>query len=100
MELTATQHKVLVTLAVMFTKNDYTPSSREVCSALDLASTNSLAIHLKALKKKGAVDWEENLSRTVRLTQEAWVFLLGRELASRRENMSRSIIGRLQFTNE
>jgi len=95
-ELTITQHRVLVVIAMRLNQDTYSPSSRDICDVLGLASTNAVAIHLKALKKKGMIAWEDRLSRTVRPTDEGWEYLLGREVANQRVDLTRSIAGRLR----
>ncbi|MBO4848713.1 MAG: transcriptional repressor LexA [Clostridia bacterium] len=45
------------------------PTVREICSALRLKSTSTAHLHLTNLQKEGFVDFDRNLQRTVRLTE-------------------------------
>ena len=48
-------------------QHGYPPSLRELCTALGILSTNGIAVHLKALKRKGIIAWDERKSRTIRV---------------------------------
>lgn len=53
------------------TTKGYSPSVREMQDYMGIASQNGLMCHLKALKKKGYVEWNHCQARSVRLTDEA-----------------------------
>ncbi|MBO4562493.1 MAG: transcriptional repressor LexA [Clostridia bacterium] len=45
------------------------PTVREICTALRLKSTSTAHLHLTNLQKEGFIDFDRNLQRTVRLTE-------------------------------
>lgn len=100
MELTFTQHRVLRALAVLTIKCDFPPSSRDVCDALGLASTNAFVEHARALRKKGAVKWLERKARTIHLTKEGWELLIGDSLTKKMSDMNNEVLEHLRFIDE
>lgn len=44
------------------------PTVREIGSAMGIVSTNGVADHLKALRRRGLLDWPEGRNRSLRLT--------------------------------
>lgn len=46
----------------------YSPTVRELCEILGVASTSTVHWHLANLQERGLVTWEPGLTRTLRLT--------------------------------
>ena len=105
-ELTDRQLEVLRFIATEIEERGYPPTIREIGEALDIASTNGVNDHLKALERKGFLQRDPVKSRALIPTSRAQQ-VLGRQpdnvvsLASRREAQSSSkmveipIIGRV-----
>ena len=68
-ELTDRQRAVLRTIVKSITTHGYPPTLREIGSHLGIRSTNGVADHLKALKKKGYLSQQEMKSRTLTPTR-------------------------------
>lgn len=68
--ITARQREVLDTIERLTAQNTMRPTFREVMEPLGIRSTNGIAVHLKALRTKGLVTWDEKLSRTLRIVQQ------------------------------
>ena len=58
MSLTVQQTKVLDAIRGYWRRHGKPPSIRELMPAIGTESTNAIAGHLKALAKKGAIEWE------------------------------------------
>lgn len=71
-ELTDRQHEVLTTIRVLTQRKRWAPTLKELMAELDLSSTNAMADHLKALQRKGCVDWEPGKSRTLHITARGY----------------------------
>lgn len=65
---TARQREVLAYIARYRALHGYAPTCRELCAHFRWASLNSAACHLKALRRKGALEWSRTQARTVTLT--------------------------------
>ena len=78
LELTDRQLEVLRTLFALTEKRGYAPTIRELGNKLGIESTNAVKDHLKALKKRGLIEWTPNRARTLRLTQRGLDLLLAR----------------------
>ena len=48
-------------------KNGYSPSIRDICTALDIKSTSTVHTCLERLEKKGYIQKENGKSRTLRI---------------------------------
>jgi len=51
-------------------KGDTSPTVREICSALNLKSTSTAHHHLENLRKEGYITSDDNMQRTIRLTDK------------------------------
>jgi repressor LexA len=69
-DLTAAQGKLLATIRKLTELRGYSPTIDELCRESGWASNNAASQHLKALRKKGWVDWDDNLARTLRIIKE------------------------------
>ncbi len=49
--------------------NGYSPTIRELCDLLDLKSTATMYVHLKKMKEKGVLNYQEGCSRTIVLNK-------------------------------
>jgi repressor LexA len=90
--LTDRQLEVLRFIATEIEERGYPPTIREIGEALDIASTNGVNDHLKALEKKGFLQRDAAKSRALIPTSEARLALGGERgetnvvsLAARRE---------------
>jgi repressor LexA len=100
MELTFTQRRVLKALAVLTIKRGFPPSSRDVCDALNISSTNAFVEHARRLKSKGAIQWLERKARTIHLTKAGWELLIGEDLTRKRSDISAEVLDHLRFIDE
>lgn len=66
--LTAKQRTVLLFLWEYSEKHGFPPTIREICTELNISSTNGANDHLKALEKKGFIVRDTGKSRAIRLT--------------------------------
>lgn len=64
---TPRQRETLATIHGLQIITGYAPTIRELCAKLGI-TTNAVADNLRALKRKGLVDWRPNAARTLRLT--------------------------------
>jgi len=69
LELTERQKRVYDYIQEQIDTWGYPPTIREIAQALNIRSTNGVADHLKALKKKGFLTQQAAKSRTLRLEQ-------------------------------
>lgn len=67
--LTKRQSDVLAVLAAFAAVRGYPPTVREIMDAMapPLRSPNGVRCHLRALARKGAIEWEENTARGIKL---------------------------------
>ncbi|HTP25714.1 MAG TPA: transcriptional repressor LexA [Anaeromyxobacteraceae bacterium] len=92
-ELTERQLEVLRFIANEIEERGYPPTIREIGEALDIASTNGVNDHLKALERKGYLQRDPAKSRALLPTPQARAILGGPNNASltRREAHSRFV---------
>ena len=69
-QLTARQSQVLAFIQDRIDAWGYPPTVREIGEHLGIKSTNGVADHLKALKRKGYLTQEEMKSRTLKPTKK------------------------------
>ncbi len=65
--LTETQKEVLQFIVRYIQSAGYSPTVRDIMDEFNFASPNGAQGHLRALKKKGFVDWEEKKARTIKV---------------------------------
>jgi repressor LexA len=70
MEPTARQIEVLRAIHEHQERRGFPISVRDLCDAIGVASTNCGADHIKALLRKGFVEKDEMVARSIRLTQQ------------------------------
>jgi repressor LexA len=63
------QLDVLRFISASVVSRGFPPTIRELCTKLDITSTNTVAGHLLGLVKKGLIEREPNASRGVRITR-------------------------------
>lgn len=66
--LTKRQAEILRFIKEFSEENNYAPSYREICAHFGLSSTATVAEHIDTLKEKGYLSQEENLARSIQLT--------------------------------
>ena len=69
MELTPRQREIYEYIKQRI-NSGVVPSVREMMKAFDITAPNGILCHLKALRKKGWIDWEPKASRSIRLLKE------------------------------
>ena len=71
--LTQRQGELLKFILQYTFRNMYQPSSREICDALGISSTNAVSDHLKALHRKGYIKFNSSnaKARALELTDKA-----------------------------
>lgn len=70
-KLTARQEQILAFIHRFSTERGYPPTIREIGDEMEIASTNGVNDHLKALERKGYVQRTELTSRSLVLTKKA-----------------------------
>ena len=70
-KLTKSEERVYTYLNEYWEQNGYSPSVRDICSALDFASTSTVHLYLSRLEAKGYIEKEEGKSRSLRPTVQA-----------------------------
>ncbi len=70
MKLTRNQRELLERIEAYITENWHAPTLKELAEAKGV-SINSVAEMLKAMQKKGAIDWTPGQARTLRVTKVA-----------------------------
>lgn len=68
MNLTTQQQHVLDYLTVYIREKRYSPSHEDIRNRFGWQSKTAVVGHLKALRKKGCVDWIDGDTRTITLT--------------------------------
>lgn len=71
LDVTDRQRAILTFIQQHIDTNGMPPTLREIGAAFGIRSTNGVADHLKALSRKGFVEWSPLLSRSLRLTPKA-----------------------------
>jgi len=67
--LTKRQAEILQFISNSIAENNYAPSYREICAHFGLSSTATIAEHIESLRQKGYLTQEENLARSIQLTE-------------------------------
>lgn len=67
--VTERQRRVMEWIEDFAAKNGFAPSVREIGNGLGINSTNGVICHLKALKSKGWIEWNEKKARTIRVVK-------------------------------
>lgn len=67
--LTKRQAEILQFISDSITHNNYAPSYREICAHFGLSSTATVAEHIESLRVKGYLTQEENLARSIQITE-------------------------------
>jgi len=68
--LTDRQREILAWLSRYIADRGYSPTVRELCLAFNFASTEGAMCHLRPLRRKGWVEWQDNQARTLRVLEE------------------------------
>lgn len=63
--LTDRQQEVLDFIRSFVATHGYPPTRREIGEGLAIRSPNGVMCHLEALRKKGAIDWQPLLARSI-----------------------------------
>lgn len=66
-ELTKKQSRVLTFIENFIEREEYPPTVREIAKEFGIKNPTGVTAHLKALKKKGFIDWKKNVARTIRI---------------------------------
>lgn len=69
---TTRQRDILIFIREQMDQTGYPPTIREICTAMDIKSTNGVNDHLKALERKGLISRESGKSRAMLLTELGW----------------------------
>ena len=69
MALTKRQKEVLGYIRTYIEKHQYSPSVRDIASHFSLATAGGVHKHLKNLKDKSIISYEENISRSIRILE-------------------------------
>ncbi|MBO0962455.1 transcriptional regulator [Neobacillus sp. MM2021_6] len=69
-KITQKQLKILAVLKTYIAQHGYPPSYRELAVLMNLVSSSTIKQHLDSLRKKGLVDWEEGLPRTLHIIEQ------------------------------
>lgn len=64
-DLTEKQQEVLDYIALFIMEKKFPPTTREIADAMGFASQTAALNHMKALQKKGKIDWTANQARTI-----------------------------------
>jgi repressor LexA len=67
--LTERQKEILAWIAEFISRNGFSPTVRELCLAFNFASTEGAMCHLRPLRRKGWLDWQDGHARTMRLVE-------------------------------
>jgi len=70
MKLTKRQQEILEYISEFIEDNRFPPSIRDIAAHFSLASAGGVHKHLNNLKKKGALTFENNISRSIRIISE------------------------------
>lgn len=64
--VTKRQAAVVRTIVALTRQRGYPPTIREIADKMHISSPNGVACHLRALRRKGYVEWVEGKTRTLR----------------------------------
>ncbi len=67
-ELTKRQQQIFDIIKNHIEEKGWPPTIREIGSATGIRSPNGVMCHIKALKTKGWIETEDNMSRCIKLT--------------------------------
>lgn len=68
-QLTDRQREILVWLSRYIAEHGYSPTVREVCQAFNFSGVNGAMCHLRPLRKKGWLTWQDGHARTIRVVE-------------------------------
>lgn len=68
--MTRYQYDVYIAIKNYINKVGYGPTIRELCEMTGKSSPATIHSHLKSLKKKGYITYENGKSRTIRIIKE------------------------------
>ena len=68
-DLTPVQKRVYYIIKDYIEKNGYSPSLREITKLNGTTSPATAFTHIKKLKEKGYIDYEEKTKRTIKITK-------------------------------
>lgn len=54
-------------IAALIERNEFPPTVRDLAIVLKIRSPNGVMSHLRPLRKKGWLDWQDGKARTLRL---------------------------------
>ena len=94
--MTSIRLRILYAVATLISERGFSPTFRDICTRIDLASTNSLPTHLDWMRDSGYIDWVPRANRTIHLTPKGWGHVVGEGIASERTRIMRSVAGALR----
>lgn len=68
--LTDKQKECLIIINLFIKEKHYSPTIREIAKEMRLNSPTTVLTHLKELRRKGYITWEEGQSRTIRILKD------------------------------
>ena len=68
--LTDRQREIYRWIVTYIAERGFSPTIRELCLAFQFASTEGAMCHLRPLRRKGWLTWEDGHARTMRPLQE------------------------------
>lgn len=68
-QLTERQRAIWAWIREYTQAHGYAPTVREIADGLGINSTNGVADHLRALRRKGAIVWRPGCPRTIRVVE-------------------------------
>lgn len=74
--LTARQRRVYEFIAEYIAACGYGPTIREIGEGLAIGSPNGVACHLTPLQRKGWIDWQPGLARSIAITAKRGIPVL------------------------
>jgi repressor LexA len=66
-DLTDKQKECLIITNLFIKHKGYSPTVREIAKEMNISSPATAYHHLKLLKEKGYITWEEKQSRTIKI---------------------------------
>ena len=66
--MTARQAQIASFIGQFTQQHGFAPTLREISQGFSFKTPTGVTCHLRALKRKGFVTWDEGKSRTIRLT--------------------------------
>ncbi len=74
--LTDRQRQILDLIRISLRDRHYAPTVREIQEATGIANPNGVHCHLRALRKKGLIEWVPGVNRTLQPTRKPWMLPL------------------------